>query len=111
VIQKSREMEEKKEFHGPLPLVGAGSVDFSTTYLQPHWADMAEKAGLSCSRWLDSMCVALLVREQGLASGFKPAIVVAGEFHWTSAAVVAVWTARKKQATRSLEIDDTVPQM
>jgi hypothetical protein len=79
VIQKSREMEEKKEFHGPLPLVGAGSIDFSTTYLQPHWADMAEKAGLSCSRWLDSMCVALLVREQGLASGFKPAIVVAGE--------------------------------
>ena len=29
-LQKSREMERKKEFHVPLPLVGAGEVNFLT---------------------------------------------------------------------------------
>jgi hypothetical protein len=77
--------DPKKQGNGreeriPWP-VAVGRCWFSRLFdcLQPHWADMAEKAGLSCSRWLYSMCVALLVREQSPASGFKPAVVVAGE--------------------------------
>ena len=50
--------DQKKQGNGreeriPWP-VAVGRCWFSRLFdsLQPHWADMAEKAGLSCSRWL-----------------------------------------------------------
>jgi hypothetical protein len=88
------------------------SVLFSRLFdsLQPHRADMAERLDLLVLVAV-KMAVCCSISKKSPASGFKPSSLLASggcgdrEFHWTSAAVVAVrksmsQPAKNKQRAR-----------